>query len=467
MIEQLFDAQWATALRLRSSTPAERRAKLAALRDAVLRRREDFRAAFQADFRKPALEVELSELLPVIDEIAHAMRHLRRWMKPRRVAPTLLTLGTRSSITCQPRGRCLIIGPWNYPVNTLLGPLVSAIAAGNTVILKPSEYTPAVNRVIAEVIAEVFRPDEVALVEGAADTARELLALPFDHIFFTGSPEVGKLVMQAASRHLTSVTLELGGKSPVIVDETADLARAAEVILWAKYLNAGQTCVAPDYVLVQESVHDRFVEHCREIVQARYGDASAQRNRSDLAGIISPRHARRLAYMIDQAVRDGARLHAGGAHDETARFVAPTLIGSVPAGARLLREEIFGPVLPIVPFHSLEDALALVNAQPKPLALYVWSRSAENAQSVLLRTSSGGACVNQCVQQYAHARLPFGGVNHSGIGSAHGVHGFKAFSHERAVLRGSWLLTIKQFFPPYTPHKLWLARALVQLVRGL
>jgi aldehyde dehydrogenase (NAD+) len=467
-IPQLFESQQATALRLRTSTAPQRAAKLAALRDALLRRREDFYAAFQADFRKPAVEVELSELLPVVDEISHAMRHLRRWMKPRRVGTTLLTLGTRSWIACQPRGRCLIIGPWNYPVNTLLGPLVSALAAGNTAILKPSEHTPAVNRVVAEVVAEVFSPDEVALVEGGADTAQALLALPFDHIFFTGSPEVGSIVMQAASRHLASVTLELGGKSPVIIDETADLARAAEVIVWAKYLNAGQTCVAPDYVLVQREVHDRFVAHCHQLVEARYGaSAAAQQASPDLARIISTAHARRIGRMVDEAARDGAQVHAGGTHDEHGRFVAPTLVGSVPPGARLLRDEIFGPVLPIVPFAHLEEAVARINAQPKPLALYVWSRSEPNVQAILQRTTSGGACVNHCVQHYAHAGLPFGGVNHSGIGSAHGVHGFRAFSHERAVLRGSWLLTVRQFFPPYTPRKLNLAQALVRLVRAL
>jgi aldehyde dehydrogenase (NAD+) len=329
VLQRLFDSQAATALALRSSTARERVAKLRRLRDALLERREALYAAFAADLRKPPLEVDLTELLPVVDEARHAIAHLAGWMKPRRVRPTLTTLGTRARVLVQPRGRCLIIGPWNYPVNTLLGPLVSAIAAGNAVILKPSEFTPHVNAVVAELVAALFDPAEVALVHGGVATAQHLLALPFDHVFFTGSPAVGKIVMAAAAQHLTSVTLELGGKSPVIVDDSADLRRAAELVLWGKFTNGGQTCVAPDHVYVHRSVQARFVQLCQQILAERYGATEAAVQASpDLARMVTRRHAERLSVLIDDALARGATLLAGGAHHADERYVAPTLLGA-------------------------------------------------------------------------------------------------------------------------------------------
>lgn len=463
LIQHLFARQEPTALALRESTAKQRIDKLKRLRDALLQRREAWIAAFETDLRKPPLEVDLTELLPVIDEARHAISHLARWMRPRRVAATLTTLGTTARVLCQPRGRCLIIGPWNYPVNTLLGPLVSAIAAGNTVILKPSEFTPHVNAVVAELIAEVFDPAEIAVVQGGAVTAQHLLALPFDHVFFTGSPAVGKIVMAAAAQHLTSVTLELGGKSPAIVDETADVERAADLILWGKLTNAGQTCVAPDHVFVHRSVRECFVRRCRETIEARYGASDAAVAASpDLARMITPRHAGRLGALIDDARARGATVLAGGAHDAASRYVAPTLLGDVPAEARIASEEIFGPVLPIETFDTLDVVIRRINASPKPLALYVFSQRKRAAARVIEQTSSGGVCVNHCVQQYAHAGLPFGGVNHSGIGSAHGVFGFNAFSHQRAVLAAGRLTLVSLFYPPYTGWKTGLGRRLVR-----
>jgi len=467
-IQDLFARQGPTAMALRESTAGERAHKLKRLRDALLQRREALYAAFEADLRKPPLEVDLTELLPVVDEARHAIKHLARWMRPRRVAPTLTTLGTRARVLYQPRGRCLIIGPWNYPVNTLLGPLVSAIAAGNAVILKPSELTPQVNAIVAELVAEVFDPAEVALVQGGVATAQHLLALPFDHVFFTGSPAVGKIVMAAAAEQLTTVTLELGGKSPAIVDETADLERAAELVLWGKFTNAGQTCVAPDYVFVQRSVKDRFVRLCQDLIAARYGTTDAAVAASpDLARMITRRHTERLGTLIDDALARGARLLAGGGHDAATRYVAPTLLADVPADARISGEEIFGPVLPIEAFDSIDEVIRHINTQPKPLALYLFSRNTRTVARVIAQTSSGGVCVNHCVQQYAHGGLPFGGVNHSGIGNAHGVYGFKAFSHERAYLAcGPWLL-VSLFYPPYTRGKARLSAALVRAFRWI
>ena len=465
VIADRFAAQGPRALELRESTARQRITRLKELRRILMSHRAALARAFAEDFGKPTLEVDLTEVLPVLDEIRAALCGLRHWMRPRSVAPTLTTLGTSGRIVYQPRGRCLIIGPWNYPVSTLLGPLVSAVASGNTAVLKPSEFTPAVNAVLAEIIAKVFDPAEVTLIEGGVATAQALLDLPFDHIFFTGSLEVGKLVMAAAARHLASVTLELGGKSPVIVDETADLRRAAEVILWGKLVNAGQTCIAPDTLFVHANVMEAFLILCREIVAKRFGaDQETIAVSPDLARMIHQRHATRIAGLIDEARAAGAEVVLGGDHDATHRYVAPTLLTKIPETVAISREEIFGPVMPVIEFTGIDDVIARLNIWPKPLTLYVWSRHRPTIRRILAKTSSGGVVVNHCLQHFAHTGLPFGGVNASGIGSAHGFHGFKAFSHERAVLRGSRFAAVKLFFPPYTQPKARLASALISLL---
>ncbi|SFU66808.1 aldehyde dehydrogenase family protein [Pseudoduganella namucuonensis] len=465
-IRAAFDAQLPTALRWRVSTAAERIARVKRLRDAMLAQREAFYAAFAQDYRKPPAEVEASEFLPVMDEIRHVLGNLKRWMRPRGVWPTAAMLGTRGAVQCQPRGRVLIIAPWNYPLGLCFGPLVSALAAGNTAIVKPSEMTPAVSALMARIVAEVFPENEVALFEGGQPTSQALLDLPFDHIFFTGSPAVGKIVMAAAARHLTSVTLELGGKSPTIVDASANLQQAAETLMWGKFINNGQTCVAPDHVYVHASVKAAFVDACRSVLQARYGaGAAAQKASPDLARVVNHRHAERVAGLLSDALARGANVLAGGEVDRNQCYVAPTLLDRIPAGAAILSEEIFGPLLPVIEYGELDDVIAEINTQPKPLALYVFSTNRRAVAKVLARTSSGGACVNHCVAQFAHGNLPFGGVNNSGIGSAHGEHGFKAFSHERAVLRATMLMTIKLFFPPYTKSRTRLIRAVVDMLR--
>ena len=333
--DTLFDSHAATALRLRQSTAAERRSKLAKLLDAVLERQEAILDAAQRDLGKHPTETNLTELLPLVGEVKHAIAKLKRWMRPQRIGPTAATLGTTSRIVYQPKGRCLIISPWNYPLSLALGPLVSAVAAGNTAILKPSEFTPHTNRVVKDIIGAVFPPDEVAVVEGAAETATELLSLPFDHIFFTGSPAVGKKVMAAAAVNLASVTLELGGKSPVIVDASADLRSAAEHIIWGKTVNAGQTCIAPDHVYVHRDVAERFVELCRSTIAQRFGDSDAAiRSSPDFPRMIHRRHAERVAGLIENAVQAGSQIACGGASDADARYVAPTLLREVPADAQ-------------------------------------------------------------------------------------------------------------------------------------
>jgi len=434
--QEIFDLQAATALRLRQSTWQERVAKIRRLREAVIARTEDWYRAAQADFGKPSGEVDLGEILPVCVEANDAIRNLKKWMKPRRVWPTLLTLGTRSHVQYVPRGRCLIIGPFNYPVNLTLGPLVSAIAAGNTAIVKPSELTPQLSALIAEVVREVFAEDEVAVVLGDAQLAIELQKMPFDHVFFTGSPAIGKQVMAAAAQHLASVTLELGGKSPTIVDASADLRLAAKNIMWAKFANAGQTCIAPDHVYVHHSVKNEWVQCCREELEKAYGhNLPQQLDSPHLARIVNTRHTARIQTLLDDAKAQGARVLAGGQSVPESCFVQPTLLDETPGSARVMHEEIFGPLLPIVGFDSLDQVIASINAAPKPLALYIYSRSQAHIDKVLQQTASGGACVNHALVQFLHGRLPFGGVKNSGIGNAHGHYGFKAFSHERGVVQ--------------------------------
>ena len=446
-IQQAFDAQRETAIRLRQSTLAERKDKIRRLRDAVLAHQADIVQAGWDDFRKPPAEVDLTEVLPVVAEANDALRNLKGWMKPAGVWPSRMMIGTKGYMQYEPKGRCLIISPWNYPVNLSLGPLVSAIAAGNTVIIKPSEMTPAASKIIARIVAEVFSPDEVTVIEGDAPVSQALLELPFDHIFFTGSPAIGKVVMAAAAKHLTSVTLELGGKSPTIVDASADLSLAAKSILWAKYTNNGQTCIAPDHLFVHAQVKDAFVQACQAALKAVYGERS--QNSDSLARIVNERHTARVQSLLDDAVARGATVVAGGEVDAADRFIAPTLLEGIPDDAKIMSEEIFGPLLPIITYTDLDAVIARINADPKPLALYIWSRTEDNIRKVMQQTTSGGACINHCVVQFLHGNLPFGGVNNSGIGSGHGHHGFKAFSHERAVVRTRIMLA-RMFFPPYT-----------------
>ncbi|SHG49627.1 aldehyde dehydrogenase family protein [Massilia sp. CF038] len=462
----VFDSQLATALRWRESSTRERIERVRRLREAMLARRQQFYDAFAQDYRKAPAEVEASEFLPVMEEIRHVLGRLKRWMKPVKAWPTNTMLGTSAWIQYQPRGRVLIIAPWNYPLSLCFGPLVSALAAGNTAIIKPSEMMPAVSALMASIIAEVFPENEVALFEGSLPTSTALLAMPFDHIFFTGSPAVGKIVMAAAAKNLTSVTLELGGKSPTIVDDSANLTLAAETIMWGKFINNGQTCVAPDLVYVHKSVKADFIAKCKAVLQTRYGAGPAQQKDSpDLTRIVNRRHTQRVASLLTDAVARGAVVQTGGEVDEASCYIAPTLLDNIGPGSAILEEEIFGPLLPIIEYEQIDRVLEEINAAPKPLALYIWSTNQKQIDKVLLRTSSGGACVNHCVAQFAHGNLPFGGVNNSGMGNAHGIYGFRAFSHERGVLRSSPLMLIKMFFPPYTANRTMLIRKTVDMLR--
>lgn len=436
---------------------AERKAVLRRLAETIRQNEADIVAALAQDFAKPEAEVRLTEILPVQQEIRHTLSQLRQWMRPQKVAPTLATLGTTAQVVPQARGVCLIMSPWNYPFNLALGPLVSCLAAGNSAILKPSELTPATSALISRLVAATFTPDLVAVVGGDKQVAQALLALPFDHIFFTGSPAVGQVVMAAAAKHLTSVTLELGGKSPTIVGPGADLEQAARWVAFGKFTNAGQTCIAPDHVFVHQSVKDAFLKALRQRLAAAYGPGqeSLPPGRSEpgpaggehMAHIVSDSHAARLAHLVRDALAKGAQVvHDGG---RQGRAMGPTVLEAITPEMALENEEIFGPVLPILPYEHLNDVLARINARPKPLALYVFDRDHQRVQHIVQATSSGGVGINLTVLHYTHHGLPFGGVNTSGMGAAHGVHGFRAFSHQRAVLRNRFS-ALPLLFAPYT-----------------
>ena len=453
-IAELFSRQQGRAEALRQQPLEGRAARLRKLGAWITENRAAIQQALYADFRKPTAETDVTEIWSSQTELKHALRHLKQWAAPRKVGTPLALVGTRGWVQAEPKGVCLIIAPWNYPFYLAVDPLISALAAGNCVIIKPSEMTPTVAGLLSRMCREVFDPAEVTVVEGDKEVATELLALPFDHIFFSGSPQVGKVVMRAAAEHLTSVTLELGGKSPAVVDDSADLRDAAEKIVWGKGINAGQTCVAPDYVLVQEQVRDQLVEEIRQVIGRFYApDGQAVAASASLARIVNDGHFARLAGLLAEAREQGATVAVGGTTDAQARFLEPTVLVDVPLESRIMQEEIFGPLLPIRTFRTLMQAVDEVNSRPRPLALYVFTQNQENQQYLLQHIPAGGACVNETILHLGHPDLPFGGFGNSGLGRAHGHAGFLAFSNEKSVLKQRVGRTgLKPIYPPYTPQ---------------
>jgi aldehyde dehydrogenase (NAD+) len=463
-VKRVFERQQAERWRVASTNAAQRIEKLDRLKHAILARIDALNEALQSDLHKHPAEVELTELQPVLGEIKHSARHLAKWMRPHRVASSLLLFGTRSELRYEPKGVVLVLAPWNYPFSLTLNPLIAAIAAGNCVMIKPSEKSPATSRLLGEIVGDVFDESEVALFEGDASVAEALLELPFDHIFFTGSTRIGKLVMTAAAQHLASVTLELGGKSPVVVDESADIATAARRIVWGKFINAGQTCVAPDYILVPETKRQAFLDEARRALADSYGASDEARQASpDFCRMIDGGAFERMKSLVEDAIARGATVEAGGSFDERERYVSPTILANVRVEMSVMSEEIFGPVLPVLTYRTLDEAVGFVRARPKPLALYVFADDRRAIERVVRETTAGGTAVNTVVMQLANPNLPFGGVGESGLGSYHGHFGFKAFSHERAVFRQGLVSTLQRFFPPYTQT----VRKNLQLVRRL
>ncbi|EMJ95424.1 aldehyde dehydrogenase family protein [Leptospira alstonii] len=434
---------------MKLTTASQRIQRLKKLREAIFKYSPEIEKAVNADFRKNEREVDITEIMPSISEINDAIHHVRRWMKPVNVKTPLTLFGSKSQILYEPRGVVLIIGPWNYPFYLTFAPLAAAIAAGNTVLIKPSEFTPVTSNLIQKILSEVFPKEEVAVFEGDYQVSSALMELPLDHIFFTGSTHVGKIVMTAAAKHLTSVTLELGGKSPAIIDKSADIKKAAKKLVWGKVLNAGQTCVAPDYLLIPNDLIKPFVEEAKTVVKEFYGSKPLKEN-PDFCRIVNDRNFSRVSGYIHEAVEKGAKIEMGGDTDSSQNYIEPTLLSNVPENSNIMEDEIFGPVLPMIPYTNLDEAIAKINSKPKPLALYVFGKKERAIKKILKETSSGGVAVNDVILHLANPNLPFGGVNHSGHGSYHGFFGFKAFSHERSVLRQALFSSIDLMYPPYT-----------------
>lgn len=462
-LNSIFEAQQKHKYTLRNSNAAQRIQKLKTLTAAIEKYEDEIYAALQSDLRKNRFEAAVTEVIFIYSELRFAIGKLGNWMKPKRAGKTMTSLLAKNRIYYEPKGACLIISPWNYPFQLMMAPLISAIAAGNCAILKPSELSPATSAVIAKIIKACFEEQEICCIEGDVSISTALLALPFDHIFFTGSTAIGKVVMEAAAKHLSSVTLELGGKSPVIIDETADLKTSAQKIAWGKLLNAGQTCIAPDYVLVPQALQENFIQHYKQAASAMFFTPGGQPDDSQYAKIINERHFNRVTGLVNDAVNKGAVIAFGGQKDETSQTINPTLLVDLPAGTTVMEEEIFGPVLPLITYQHLDEAIAFVNGKSKPLALYIFSSAKKNISHILKNTSSGGACINDVLVHISNPQLPFGGVNASGIGSSHGFFGFKAFSHERAVVFQPGINTTKIIYPPYE-GKSWLLKWLKKLM---
>jgi aldehyde dehydrogenase (NAD+) len=425
--------------------------------EALLEREADaVLEALAADLGKPALEASF-ELVAIRQELRLSRRRLRRWMAPRRLPLDLPLRPGQAFQQAEPLGCALIIGPWNYPFQLCLHPLVSALAAGNTVVLKPSEHAPRTAELIAAAIGRSFPPDVVQVVCGDGSVAARLLEEQFDHIFFTGGGRVGRLVMAAAARHLTPVTLELGGKSPAVVLADADLAVTARRLAWGRSLNAGQTCIAPDHVLVQPAVRDPLVAAIAAELERFYG--SDPLHSPDLGAIVNQAQFERLHGLLEGARQRGQILH-GGRCDPARRRIEPTLVAVESGNDPLMQEEIFGPLLPMQTVPDLAAACREIRSRPKPLALYLFSNDRQAQRQVLQQTSSGGVCFNDVVMQAGSSQLPFGGVGESGMGSYHGEAGFLTFSHCRSVLRRPFWLDVPLRYPPYA-GKLPLVRRLL------
>ena len=406
-------------------------------------------AEIKKDFNKGAEEVLLTEIKPVIDEINHIANHIYDWSKEEIVPTPITFIGTKSKIITEPKGNTLIISPWNYPFNLCIGPLASAIAAGNTAILKPSENTPNTANLVNRMVSELFNEEEVKVEMGDYKVSQELLKLPFDHIFFTGSPQVGKIVMKAAAENLTSVTLELGGRNPVIVDETANIKDTAQKLIWGKFLNSGQTCIAPNYIYVKESVNKKLQEELIKQINIQFPSSNTDNTR-----IVNKSHFNRITKLLDESIKEGVEIAYGGTIEENNNSITPTLLTNIKIDSPVFEDEIFGPLLPILTYNDITEVVKTINEIEKPLALYIFSKSRKNQNFIIQNTSAGTTAINETTIQFAQPNLPFGGVNHSGIGKAHGVYGFLEFSNQRSVLKQRIGLTnLKTIMPPYTNFK--------------
>ncbi len=422
--------------------------QLRSLKSAIKKYEYKIYEALYKDLGKCEFESYTTEVGFVLSSISHTIKNLKKWAKKEKVKTPLYLFPAKSFIISEPYGTVLIIGPYNYPFQLLIEPLVGALAAGNCVVLKPSENVPNLSRVITEMITETFPKEYIRSVEGGVETNTSLINGTFDYIFFTGSAQVGKIIMEAAARNLVPVTLELGGKSPVIVDESADIKVAAQRIIWGKTINVGQTCVAPDYVVVNNKVKDDLIKELRVQIQSFYGKDAIESK--DYGRIVNDRHFLRLKNILD---KEADKIICGGKVNREKRYIEPTLIDASWEGAAM-SEEIFGPILPIISFSNLDEVIGKIKRLSKPLALYLFAENYKVEEKVLEEISSGGACINDTITHLANPELPFGGVGNSGIGAYHGKESFKTFSHRRSVVRKTTKINIPIVFPPFNKKNL-------------
>ncbi len=455
ILKDIFELQSSHYLNEANAPIAHRLKKLKRLEKSIYKHRAEIKQALYNDHKKTAVESDLVDVLPVLRELRLAKKMIYKWCADKNVSTPLFLLGASSQLRYESKGVVLIISPWNFPINLTFNPLISAIAAGNCVILKPSEHVPHTVKVISKIIEECFDEKEVAIIEGGVEESKALLKLPFHHIFFTGSPNIGKIVMKQAAEHLTSVTLELGGKSPAIVDKTANLKESARRLLLVKYLINGQICIAPDYVLVHEDVSEKFAKILQEVTLNFIGENA--RTSENYSRIINDAQYSRMKELLDDSRENGDVIVTGGHYSDEENFIEPTVIISKSNTSRILNEEIFGPILPLKTFKVDSEALAFIHGFKRPLAIYIFSKNKKQIENVIRNTRSGATVVNAAGLHHYNEELPFGGVNNSGIGKSHGYWGFQEFSNPRAIVKTNFVFhNIQLLMPPYTSLKKWI-----------
>ncbi len=423
--------------------------QLKKLKQLIIEHQDEITEAHRIDLGRHELETYAAEIGSVLSSISFIVKHLKKWMREKKVKTPIHQFGAKSYIKPEPYGVVLVIAPFNYPFNLCIEPMIGAIAAGNCVVLKPSEQTPTVAKIINKLITENFSKEYIQVIEGGRENITRLIHSPFDYIFFTGSVPVGKVIMEAASKNLIPVTLELGGKSPCIVDEDANIKVAAERIVWGKFFNAGQTCIAPDYLVVHKSIKDVFEDELKKTITRFYGKEISKSK--DFGRIVNERHTQRLATIIE---KDKGKIVFGGRYDIVERYIEPTMIDGVVWEDESMKDEIFGPILPIMSFRDIHKVITMINERPKPLALYVFTEDQSVQNKVLENTSSGGSCINDTISHFSSHYLPFGGVGGAGMGAYHGETSFTTFSHMKSVLKKSTKIRMKMIFPPYSDSSL-------------
>ncbi|MDQ3141299.1 MAG: aldehyde dehydrogenase family protein [Bacteroidota bacterium] len=441
----------------------ERISSLKKLEKNLLLYQTNIQIALRKDFNKPEFETDVTETYTILMEIRYAIKNLKNWMRRTNVATPIILTGTNSYIEACPKGIVLIIAPWNYPVNLSLGPLVSAIAAGNKIIIKPSEFSPYSSALIQEICETSFTKDQVQVIRGDANTSIELCRLAFNHIYFTGSSQTGKHVLKAAAENLCPVTLELGGKCPVIIDSTANVDLAAESIALAKGLNAGQTCIAPDYAVIHESIKHIFIGKLNDWFEKLYGPNFLKNE--DYCGIIHANHFDRIVSLAESSLTQNAMAYKPFQYDRGNLKIAPLILTDIDWSHKIMQEEIFGPVIPIISYKNISDITTKLSTLPRPLCQYIFSKDANFISQIMNNCASGGTTINQCLLNYCNIRLPFGGSMESGMGSGHGKYGFETFSHFKGIsIQSKWPSTLRFFAPPYTTFKKRLKNYIIKNV---